>query len=644
MSKVTRSVSRLLVALPALLALPWTQPARASAYDAHPKLVIILVVDQFRADYLDRYRADFKGRGLRLFLDKGAYFEDCYYDYANTKTAPGHATLGTGAYTDGHGIAANEWWDLSRNKQHAISSVEDDRYRVVGEIHPSKDGGASPLNLRASTIGDSLRLATNGQSRVFGVSLKDRAAILLAGYSANGAFWIDHDSGAFITSSYYMDSLPDWATAFNTSDRATQAELEAGAPETKKFYETVGSRPAANAYELDFARALITGEQLGNHPVADMLTISLTANDIVGHQFGPDSAQSREMVDTLDQQLDGFFTWLDKNIPGGLANVWIALSADHGVGSIPADALALGFPSATIDMGKFVAGINDAMNEKFSPGEKVNYLLPKQELPYLALNIPSFEVAGINEQEAEQAVQLAIPGAIALLAPGAHADADGDGEQPQPDPPKPVGAPPAPTPAATPPQSPAPAANGAKSRSKLRASGAASAANAAKAPVAPLPPPPPPVRLPATPAVVHTYTREQLASGQLPPSQWGELLSHSYSPNGGWYVMVIPLAFQMENVGKGTTHFSPWSYDRHVPLAFFGGPFTPGIYHGRVQPVDLAATLASLLGVNQPSASVGTVLIQAIRIPPPVPAPRTGKRGRGHDGSADDIQEGLPNQ
>ncbi len=105
--------------------------ARASAYDAHPKLVVILVIDQFRADYLQRYRSDFKGRGFRLFLDRGAYFPDCYYGYANTKTAPGHATLGTGAYTDGHGINSNEWWDLARNKQRPVSSVEDERYTLV---------------------------------------------------------------------------------------------------------------------------------------------------------------------------------------------------------------------------------------------------------------------------------------------------------------------------------------------------------------------------------------------------------------------------------------------------------------------------------------------------------------------------------
>lgn len=600
MSTPKRCVCTLLLAF---LVIPWAPLAWASAYDGHPRLVIVLVVDQFRADYLDRYRADFKGRGFRLFLDKGAYFEDCYYDYANTKTAPGHATLGTGAYTDGHGISANAWWDLTRNKTRPVSSVEDDRYRIVGAVHSGNEPGASPLNLRASTVGDSLRLATQGQAKVFGISLKDRAAILPAGYSANGAYWIEPSSGAFVTSSYYMEALPDWVTAFNSGDRAGQAEQEAGSPGTRDFYEVVGSTPAANAYELDFARALITNEQLGSHPVTDMLTLSLSANDIVGHEFGPDSPQAKQMVDSLDTQLDSFFTWLDKNVPGGLANTWITLSADHGVAPVPAAAQALGMPAATIDTGKFVANLNDAMNAKFSPGEKVEYLLPQQELPYLSLNRPSFEVAGINEQEAEQAIQQAVPAAVAALPPTAP-----------PPPPQPAAALP------TPPLLPkTPPSAGSRQRSRSRAS-----ITATKPVISP--PAPPPVRQPTIPVVVHTYTRQELAAGQLPPSEWGLLLAHSYSPNGGWYLMVIPAAFQMQTLPPGgTTHFSPWSYDRHVPLGFFGAPFTPGIYHGRVQPVDLAATLASVLGLTQPSASVGKVLTQAIHTLPPVTTLRRGR-------------------
>src|SRR5271154_1699342 len=188
-------------------------PVPPSGYNAHPKIAILLVIDQFREDYLERYRADLKGRGFKLFLDKGAYFPDCYYDYANTKTAPGHSTIGTGAYSDGHGIANNDWWNLSRNTTRPITSVEDERYALVG-VPASAPGktpapGASPRNLRASTVGDELRLATNGRSKVFGLSLKDRASILPSGAAANAAYWIDPASGAFITSTFYQQQLPE---------------------------------------------------------------------------------------------------------------------------------------------------------------------------------------------------------------------------------------------------------------------------------------------------------------------------------------------------------------------------------------------------------------------------------------------------
>jgi len=572
-------------------------PPPPSAYNDHPKLAIILVIDQFRGDYLDRWRADFKNHGFNLFLQKGAYFPDCYYDYANTKTAPGHASIGTGAYTDGHGIASNDWWDLARNQDRPISSVEDERYRLVGEPDsslPSNQPGApetaakyitgsSPRNLLASTVGDELRLATQGQSKVYGVSLKDRAAILPAGSAANAAFWIDPASGYFVTSTYYAQQLPAWATAFNTSGRIAQAEQEANAPpNTTQFYDLVGRTPAANSYELDFAEALIQGEQLGQGDVTDLLTVSLSANDIIGHQLGPDSDYEHQMVDSLDTQLDTFFNWLDKNIPGGLPNVWIALTADHGVAPVPSTSAKYGLNAGTWDLEKLADALDYAINMKFSPGEKVDYILPRQELPYISLNQTEFMKAGINEAEAEAAVQQLLPGAVASLMP----------------------APPEPAPSDAPPTSPANPSNTQP------------------------PPQPSETRLPPHPVLFRSYTREQLANGSYPPTAWGELLAHSYSPNGGWYVMVIPAAYQMEAMSAiQTTHFSPYSYDRHVPLGFYGAPFAPGIYRGRVQPIDIAATFAALLGINQPSASIGKILTQALKpaddvtYPKPKPTP-----------------------
>lgn len=602
------ALASLLIALPAV-------PARASAFDGKPKLVVLIVIDQFREDYLERYRADLKApHGFRLFLDHGAYFPDCYYNYANTKTAPGHATLGTGAYTDGHGINSNKWWDLSRNTKRPVTSVEDERYKIVGLLSTSEEEGDSPRNERASTLGDELRLATLGQSKVFGVSLKDRAAILPVGHSANAAYWIDPKSGVFVTSTYYENALPEWATTFNASPRAQQALDEAHGDTKKSFFDQVDVSPAGNTYELDFARALITGEQLGHHPTTDMISISLSANDGLGHRVGPDAPEMHEMVEQLDQQLNDFFTWLDQNVDGGLANVWVALSADHGVASSPAQATSLGMDAATWNIGKLVTGLNDAMNAKFSPGEKLNYLLTQQDLPYIQLNQPAFERAGINEQEAEDAIVAALPPVVDSLPA-------------QPPFRAPAGSPP-PVVQTAPPR---PAAHTKGRGAAARQAEEEEAPEPASQPAAPQPLQPPSSKVAPHPSLVEVFTRMQLAAGALPPDEFGKRIAHSYSPNGGWYVMLIPPAYQMNGDanGTGTTHFSAWSYDRHVPLGFYGAPFQPGIYHGRVEPVDLASTLASLLGVNQPSAAVGHILTQALKpVAPTAEEPLNPKAAR----------------
>jgi arylsulfatase A-like enzyme len=568
MQSRVRFFSPILSALVFVLAIVTSVPSIAQVYAGRPKLIVVVVIDQFRGDYLNRDRDKFKGRGFKLFMDQGAWFTDCYYDYANTKTAPGHATLGTGAYSDGHGIEANEFWDASRSFDKKVTSVEDERYQLVdlpasslpsGQPGAAADAqkfliGSSPRNLRATTVGDELRLATNGAARVYGISLKDRAAILPAGQSANGAFWIDNSSGQFTTSTYYMEHLPEWARSFNASGRKEEAAREALVEGTTQFFELVGRMPAANRYELDFARALIEGEKLGQNGVTDMVVVSLSPNDIQGHQFGPDSESEEQMILSLDRDLDGFFSWLDQTV--GLKNTWLALSADHGIAPIPGDAAKLGIHATNVDMQKVYASLNAQLNARYTPGKQMQYLMPGPDLPYVVLDRRSFQQAGVDEKSAEDLVATLLPEAVAT-------------QKPKVDGPLPV-------------------------QQRL------------------LPPP----------HVTQVYTRTELAHGQLPPSEWGRLLAHSYAEHGNWFVMVVLDAYQMEgaSANAGTTHFSPWSYDRHVPLAFYGAPFLPGEYHERVAPVDLAATLASLAGVNQPSAAVGRVLTEALK-----PMGSTGK-------------------
>ena len=545
--------------------------AAAQAYAGNPRLIVIVVIDQFRGDYLNRDAAEFRGRGFNLFMKEGAWFTDCYYDYANTKTAPGHSTIGTGAYTDGHGIESNEWWDPRRSYDHQVSSVEDERYELVDlpresipayqpgapDTAPKFVVGASPLNLRATTLGDELRLATQGRAHVYGVSLKDRASILPAGQAANAAYWIDPISGQFTTSTYYMQHLPEWAAKFNASGRIAQAEREANVDTaTTEFYELVGRTPAANSYELDFTKALIEGEKLGQRGVTDLVVVSLSANDIQGHQFGPDSEFEEQMILGLDHDLNDFFTWLDGSI--GLKNVWIALTADHGIAPIPGDAAKLGVHGAAVNMDKVYAAVNSALDKRFAKGgAKQTWLMPNPDLPYVILDQRAFNRAGVDEKAAENAVAELLPAAVAALDPN-----------------------PLPFVTDVPPTVLNPSDH----------------------------------RLETAPHVQYVYTRLQLASGQLPPSEWGKLLAHSYADHGNWFVMMILDAYQLAGVSalSGTNHFTPWSYDRHVPLGFYGAPFKPGVYHELVEPVDIAVTFSSLAGVNRPSAAVGRVLTEAL--------------------------------
>ena len=538
-----------------------TMPAFASAYDAKPKLVVILVIDQFRGDYLDRYRADFRTpNGFNLFLKQGAYFPNCYYDYADTETAPGHSTIGTGAYADGHNVGVNQWWDLSRSTTHQVSSVEDADFPLVGTATDAALG-ASPRNELASTIGDEVVLSTGGKARVFGVSLKDRAAILTSGHATAGAFWLDHATGHWVSSTYWGPELPGWVSAFNSGPRADEARREAGvAP--GDFYEKVGPTAAAMRYELDFAQALVEAEKLGNGEVTNVLTISISSTDILGHQVGPDAPEQRALIDALDVDLNGFFNWLDGHVDGGLNSVVVALTGDHGIAPRPAVAAAEGMPAGVFSSPAVNAELEKELNAHFKTPQPVHFLLGGT-LPFLQLDERSFAQVAVKEEEAEQMVVDLLPGAMA-------------------------------------------ATQGMAGNAAGIAAGIA-AGNTAKTGIGK-----PHALRPAT--IEHAYTKVQLAKGNVPDTQEGRLMLHSYTSNGGWWVLVAPGMYQLSGTATGgTNHFTAYSYDRHVPLAFFGLPFQPGTYLEQAAPVDIAATLAAVLRVNRPSACVGRVVTEALR-------------------------------
>jgi hypothetical protein len=534
--RLPRSLSAVLFLLLSISA------AFASAYNAHPKLIVIIIIDQFRGDYLERYHDQFGDSGFRTFLERGAYFTDCNYDYANTRTAPGHATLFTGSYTSGHGIVANEWWDPQKKKR--VTSVEDDSTKIVGIENAGS--GASPHNLMSDTLGDELKLATGGKARVFAISLKDRAAVLPGGFSADGAYWIDNKTGAWITSTFYRSELPEWARKFNESNRADKYwnrewkdgsghVLGSTAPRNGKdgkpagFYEVVGSTPFANDYQFEFAKELVLYEKLGGGAATDLLVVSLSANDILGHQVGPDSPQMSSMALELDRQLALFISFLGHQV--GLANIWMALSADHGVAPLPEVAKNLRLPAANLDGKAMREQINSLLSKKY--GKTADYVL-ELDYPLAWLNDEAFAGAGRKEADAES--------------------------------------------------------DTGESMKQIGMTG--------------------------------YFTKSQLAHGErgVPNTEMGRRYAHSYSPVGGWYVLGVPNPFQVGGL-KGTDHATPFSYDTHVPLAFYGLGFQPGIYRTHAEPVDLAVTLASLLGINAPTQATGRVLVEAVAPPHRLIAP-----------------------
>jgi|SRR5579859_473672 len=531
-SSPTSAVLRLIGGLALFAAsLALSLPCSASAYNGHPRLVVLIIIDQFRGDYLERFRDRFGDAGFRLFLDHGAYFPNCHYNYAATRTAPGHATLATGAYTNGHGILDNSWWDPQKKRM--VTSVEDDSTKLVGL--DGDHAGSSPHNLLADALADELKLATQGKSRVFGVSLKDRAAILPTGFSADAAYWIEPKTGVWVTSTYYRNDLPKWVQDFNSSRPAkywdrewkdSQGKVLRTTARHKRpdgsdigFFEIVGSTSFANEYEFEFAKELVVYENVGRGPATDLLTISLSANDILGHALGPDSPEIAQMALDMDRELADFFNFLGHQI--GLADVWVALSSDHGVAPVPDVAQKLRIPAAYLGPSKPEDQINQALTAKFSPGHPVSYI--KLDYPVAWLNDDAFAAVHVREQDAESATGEAM---------------------------KQIG---------------------------MRG----------------------------------YYTKSQLAEGEAPDTELGHKYLHSYTPEGGWYVLGIPDIYTIGASG-GTDHASPYTYDTHVPLAFYGLPFQAGTYRTSVEPVDLAPTLASLLGVNAPTHSVGRVLTEAL--------------------------------
>src|ERR1700694_1116944 len=323
-------------------------PAMAAAADKQkPKLLLAVVVDQFRYDYLTRFRADYHG-GIARLLEGGAVYTDAHYLQFPTVTAVGHSTFLSGATPSVSGIVGNDWYERDNDQHHPgqVTSVSDPLTKLVGGV-PGV-AGSSPRRLLVSTLPDELKMAKRS-GKVIGISMKDRSAILPAGHMADAAYWFDADSNNFVTSTYYMNKLPEWVQKINDDRPAwkyagmawTALDAKPGdkpfcsmtAGTEVRFCGAIELTPFANEMLEDIAEKAIENEQLGTHDGTDVLAVSFSANDYVGHQLGPDAPEIRDISIRTDQTLKKLMDFIDGRL--GEGNTLVVFTADHGVAPVP---------------------------------------------------------------------------------------------------------------------------------------------------------------------------------------------------------------------------------------------------------------------------------------------------------------------
>jgi predicted AlkP superfamily pyrophosphatase or phosphodiesterase len=348
-----------------------------------PKLVVMIVADQFRADYLSRFASEYTA-GFAKLLKSGAVFTNAHQDHFPTVTAVGHSVTMTGAVPAVSGIVNNEWYDRASGV--LVTSVSDPAEKQLGA--EGKEA-ASPRRLLVSTVGDELKASAQGPAKVVGISLKDRAAILPSGHMADGAYWFDHNSGLFVSSTYYFPRLPAWVEAFNAkkvSDSfAGKVWATTGSGKPLALLASEPGRPlydgiynSAFGNDLLELEAALDGEKLGQNGGTDILTMSFSSNDAVGHAKGPDSPEVHDICLRTDQALGRFFEAVDKRV--GLANTLIVFTADHGVSPVPEVNQARRMTGGRLGSAPSQA-LNKALTDKYGPGHWVAASL--EEIVYL---------------------------------------------------------------------------------------------------------------------------------------------------------------------------------------------------------------------------------------------------------------------
>ncbi|MDP8981409.1 MAG: alkaline phosphatase family protein [Acidobacteriota bacterium] len=518
-------MKRLLVPLLFVCGLPAAPPARPPR---QPKLVLAIVVDQFRYDYLTRFRKDYTA-GFARMLDRGAVFTDAHYIHVPTVTAVGHSTFLSGAPPSLSGIIANDWFDRETGKR--VTSVSDPAVKLLGGS-PGR-GASSPRRLLVSTLGDELKMSGKA-SKVIGISIKDRSAILPAGRMADAAYWYDDAANTWVSSTWYFEDLPQWVKDLNTGRPAAKFagvawKPFAGAPDAPPFCifgtdpcKTIENTPFGNEILEEFAERAIASERLGQHSATDLLAVSFSANDYVGHRTGPDSPEVRDISIRTDRTLGKLLDFVDARL--GPGNTLVILTADHGVAPIPEVNQARKMPGGWLSSRELSQVLLDALTKKYGPG---SWLAPGLGSWGIYLNLELIHEKKLEEADVERT------GAEALRA---------------------------------------------------------------------------------VPHILRVYTRTQLLSGQLPNDDVsrGVRIGFFAQRSANLFLVGEPY-YVFGEPGVRTSHGSPFNYDTHVPVIFMGPRIKPGNYHAKIAVNDIAPTLATILGVESPSGSIGRVLTELLQ-------------------------------
>lgn len=516
-----------------------------------PKLIVGIVVDQMRQDYIYRYWDKYGNGGFKKIILEGYFYKNAHFNYVPTYTGPGHASIYTGTSPATHGIIANDWFVKQTNSM--MYCTDDNSVKSVGS--DTKAGLMSPKNLLVTTIGDELKLNTNQQSKVFGISLKDRSSILPAGHSANGAFWFDGSNGKFISSTHYMNELPTWVNEFNDKqlakhylskgwntlyplsnytesiadnnnyEKAPNKKDTAIFPYTyqkqldKNNYEILKATPYGNSITKDLALACLKAEKLGKGKQTDMLCISFSSTDYVGHSYGPRSVEVEDVYLRLDKDLEELINTLNTTI--GKNNYVLFLTADHGACDVPAHLLDLKIPGGYMNEKELTKTIKSFLVKEFN--DSLVLSLSNQQV---FLDETKMTTLKLNKSIVENAL------ANFLLT-----------------------------------------ING----------------------------------------VAEAYPSEVLRYQNYTDGSFKYLIQKGYNHVRSGNVAFSYNPAWMEYHNTGTTHGASYSYDTHVPLLFYGFSIPKGNSVKKVNIVDIAPTISMLLGISFPNGTTGVPLKEVLK-------------------------------